>query len=60
MTVCLWQPEMKNGVIEFIRPSESPYKRHIKKMEIKKFGRDQDNFTGLEEFAGGEFGELDK
>ena len=60
MTVCLWQPEIKNGIIEFIRPSESPYKRHIKKMPIKKFGRELSNFSGLEEFPGGDADELDE
>lgn len=62
MTVCLWQPEMKNGVIEFVRPSEIPpeHKRHIKKMQMKKFGNQENNFVGLDEFAGGEFDELDE
>lgn len=62
MTVCLWQPEMKKGVIEFVRPSEIPpeHKRHIKKMHIKKFGMQEKNFIGLDEFAGGESDELDE
>lgn len=60
MTVCLWQPEMKKGVIEFIRPSESPYKRHIRKMKMKEFGRKAGNFSGLDEFSGGVADELDQ
>lgn len=62
MTVCFFKPEMKNGIIEFVRPSDIPseHKRHIKKMEIKKFGKDLDNFIGLSEFEGGEFDELDE
>ena len=62
MTVCLWQPKMKDGIIEFVRPSEIPckHKRHIRKMEMKKFGRELDNFTGLDEFSGGETDELDE
>ena len=60
MTVSLWQPEMKDGVIEFIRPSESQYKRHIKKMDMKIFSKDNNNFIGLEEFAGGDLNELDE
>ncbi len=62
MTVCLWQPKMKDGVIEFIRPSEIPpeHKRHIKKMEMKTFGKDKENFIGLDEFEGGELDELDE
>lgn len=60
MTVCLWQPEMKNGVVEFIRPSDSPVKRHIRQMKVKVFGRDHNNFSGLDEFAGGVADELDQ
>lgn len=62
MTVCLWQPKMKDGIIEFVRPSEIPseHKRHIREMEMKKFGRELDNFTGLDEFSGGETDELDE
>ncbi len=62
MTVCFRQPKMKGGVIEFVRPSDIPpeHKRHIKKMEIKKFGKDDQNFTGLGEFEGGELDELDE
>lgn len=58
LTVCLWAPEMKNGVIEYIRPSESPFKRHIKKMKMKEFGKQLNNFTGLDEFEGGDGIEL--
>lgn len=62
MTVCLWQPKMKSGIIEFVRPSEiqAEHKRHIKKTEIKSFGKDKENFCGLDEFSGGEFDELDE
>lgn len=59
MTVRFWNPVMKNGVIDFIPPKECTVKRHIKKMKIKPFGREHDNFAGLEEFAGGEFNELE-
>ncbi|MBR6873874.1 MAG: type I-C CRISPR-associated protein Cas5 [Ruminococcus sp.] len=58
LTVCLDQPVMKNGIIEFERPSRMPYKRHIRPMAVKLFGREQNNFTGLEEFAGGDVFEL--
>ncbi len=50
MTVRFWNPTMKQGVIEFIRPEECKHKRHIKKMAIKPFG--EGNFTGLNEFSG--------
>lgn len=59
MTVRLWNPVMKNGVIDFIRPEACTIKRHIREMEIKPFGHEYENFTGLDEFAGGELNELD-
>lgn len=59
MTVRLWKPVMKNGIIDFIRPEECTVKRHIREMEIKPFGHAYENFTGFEEFAGGEFDELE-
>lgn len=59
MTVRFWQPVMKNGVIEFIRPEECTIKRCIREMEIKPFGRMQDNFIGADEFGGGDSIELD-
>ncbi len=59
MTVRLWQPVMKNGVIDFIRPEECTIKRHIKEMPMKKFGKELNNFSGLDEFSGGDGSELD-
>lgn len=59
LTVRLWNPVMRNGAIEFIRPEECTIKRHIREMEIKPFGHEHGNFTGLDEFAGGELDELD-
>ena len=61
MTACFCQPEMKNGIIEFCRPSDIPseHKRHIKKMDIKSFAADIGNFCGLDEFRGGDGLELD-
>ena len=50
---------MVNGVIDFVRPEECEIKRHIKDMDIKPFGKDYNNFSGLEEFTGGEADELD-
>lgn len=58
MTVCLWQPVMVDGVIDFIRPEECTIKRKIKPMAIKPFGEEHDNFTGIEEFNGGDDIEL--
>lgn len=59
LTVRLWNPVLENGVIDFIRPEECTLKRHIRKMPIKPFGELYDNFTGLDEFVGGDIGELD-
>ena len=55
---------MKNGVIEFLPPKECTIKRHIKPMQIKSFGHDFGNFSGLSEeglefLAGGDDFELD-
>lgn len=59
LTVRLWQPVMENGVIDFIRPEDCTLKRHIREMSVKPFGKEYDNFTGLDEFIGGGIGELD-
>ncbi len=58
LTVRLWNPVMKNGKIDFIPPEECTIKRHIKAMNIKPFGREQGNFTGIEEFSEEELDEL--
>jgi len=49
MTVRFWQPEMKNGIIDFIEPKDCTIKRHIHEMEIKPFGKEYDNFTMVDE-----------
>lgn len=49
LTVRFWKPEMNDGVIDFIRPDECEIKRHIREMPIKQFGKNLDNFTGLDE-----------
>ncbi len=45
MTVRFWSPVMKNGIIEFLPPEDCTIKRHIKKMEIKPFGKKYNNFA---------------
>lgn len=53
MTVRFWKPVMKKGgYIEFVKPEDCPYKRTIKKLPKKIFGKD--NFSGLQEFSGEE------
>lgn len=59
MTVRLWRPVMRDGVINFIRPEECTIVRHIKEMQMKIFDQSAGNFTGLEEFKGGGDIELD-
>ncbi|MGN0679979.1 MAG: type I-C CRISPR-associated protein Cas5c [Oscillospiraceae bacterium] len=49
MTVRFWQPEMKNGIIDFIQPKDCTIKRHIHEMEIKPFGKEYENFTMIDE-----------
>ena len=54
MTVNMWYPIMKNGVIRFPRPEDCPVHKPIREMEIKPFGHDLGNFNGLKEFEGGD------
>ena len=41
----------KDGIIEFTRPEDCTEKRHIRPMERKVFGKEVNNFIGLEEFT---------
>lgn len=50
MTARFWRPVMRNGVIHFQRPEECPYTKTIREMKIKPFGKDLQNFSGLDEF----------
>ena len=61
MTVRLWRPVMKNGIIQFIRPEncDPALKRHIREMSIKPFGHGLGNFSGVDEFEGGSANELE-
>ena len=54
MTVNMWNPIMKRGVIKFPRPEDCPVHKTIKEMEMKPFGKDIGNFAGLMEFEGGD------
>ena len=51
MTVRFWNPVMKHGVITFLPPEECPRHKTVSDMEIKRFGRDLHNFSGLREFG---------
>ena len=50
MTVRYWQPVMRRGVIDFIKPWECTLTRAVREMDIKPFGKENNNFTGLDEF----------
>lgn len=50
MTVRLWHAVMRNGLIEFARP-DSCIHRPIREMNVKEFGSDKENFSGLAEFG---------
>jgi CRISPR-associated protein Cas5d len=49
MTVRLWNPVMKKGIIEFVRPEECTIRRIVGEMKVKHFG--MGNFIGLDEFT---------
>ena len=52
MTVRFWRPVMKKGgIIEFTRPEDCTEKRHIRYMEKKIFGKEENNFIGQDEFT---------
>ncbi len=42
---------MKNGIITFPRPEDCPFTKPLREMEIKPFGEDLGNFSGLREFG---------
>lgn len=48
MTVRLWYPVMRRGVIEFLRPEDCPLTRTIHDMEMKPFGAELGNFSGVD------------
>ncbi len=56
MTVRLWNPVMKKGVIDFLRPEECILTKQVRPMKVKPFGKDLNNFIGLDEFK--ELGEV--
>lgn len=51
MYVNFWNPKMKNGIIEFLRPEECPSQKTIRSFEKKKFSFGDENFSGLNEFT---------
>jgi CRISPR-associated protein Cas5d len=51
MTARFWYPVMKNGIITFTKPEECKLNKFITEMDIKKFGENENNFSGLKEFG---------
>lgn len=49
LTVNMWYPVMKNGIIEFVKPQDCPVHKPIHKMEMRVF-EDKMNFSGIGEF----------
>lgn len=50
MTVRMWQPVMKMGVVDFIRPEQCSIVKRIRDMQMKAFGEAERNFAGIGEF----------
>ena len=51
MTVRYWRPVMRRGVIEFDLPEQCPMVRTVREMDMKVFGTQEGNFSGLCEFG---------
>jgi len=51
ITVNLWTPLMRNGIVKFCRPESCPVKKPIRESKMKEFGCAISNFSGLNEFA---------
>lgn len=51
MTANFWRPTMEQGVIHFPRPEQCPHHKPLRTMDIKPFGEELGNFSGLREFG---------
>ena len=51
MTANFWYPRMENGIISFPRPEACPLHKTLRDMDVKPFGTELDNFSGLAEFG---------
>lgn len=59
LTKRFFYPVMKHGgIIEFPRPEDCPITEFVRQMNMKKFGKEENNFVGLEEFDESEFEEV--
>lgn len=50
LTVNYWYPVMRRGIISFCRPEECPGHKTVREMDMKPFGTELGNFSGLGEF----------
>lgn len=55
MTVRYWSAFMRHGIIEYPKPWECELARTAREMKIKPFGKEYDNFIGLDEFTKEDF-----
>lgn len=51
MTAHFWRPTMERGVVNFPRPQDCPHSKFLREMQIKPFGEEWNNFSGLKEFG---------
>jgi len=51
MTANFWYPVMKKGIITFPKPQDCPLHKPLGTMEMKKFGEEYNNFSGIREFG---------
>lgn len=51
MTAHFWRPTMERGVVCFPRPQDCPHSKFLREMQIKPFGEEWNNFSGLKEFG---------
>ena len=51
MTANFWYPVMKKGILTLPKPQECPLHKTLGAMEMKSFGEELNNFSGLKEFG---------
>ena len=50
MTLRFWRPVMEKGYINYIPPEECTIVKPLHETSVKEFGKDLDNFSGIDEF----------
>lgn len=50
MTLRFWNPVMRNGIVDFIKPEDCKITKPLHEMPVREFG-DNRNFSGLREFG---------